>query len=118
MYVVTINMPNLDKGEVVEIDGLGLFENGYEYQVGADEADQYRTKHAKQSVSHSDDGVMTVDTTDGETLLQAFKKFKGVDVRKMNADELKDFAQAEKDDEPAVDDSPVDDPEAEKGSGQ
>lgn len=82
VYELTVDQPNLPKGELVQIPGLGTFKNGSSYPVTKAEADAYRTYHSK---------VVTVDDKDdedfggsrlelGPTLLQASKTMYGVEV--------------------------------------
>lgn len=72
MYHVTIALPNIDKDEQVELDGLGVFENGYDYSVSRSEADAFHIKH-------------------GRSLADAFEETDGVDVREMTPEELDEF---------------------------
>lgn len=89
MYKLSLNFPNLAKGAEVQIDGLGVFENGYEYDITTEEADAYRV-HNQVLVSELDEeGSATNSVEPGPTLLQAFKSSKGVTVRKMTDKELK-----------------------------
>jgi hypothetical protein len=78
-------------GATVEIDGLGVYENGFEYDISTDEAEAYRNKHTTYVTKVTNKGNTIVDSSRGMTLLEAFKKHKGIDVRKMTDDELKVF---------------------------
>lgn len=80
MYVLKIDFPNLPKGAPVDIDGLGRFENGHEYEISKEEAETYRLQNVTQSFEHDKDGNLLVETKKGPTLLQAFKNNDNVDV--------------------------------------
>jgi hypothetical protein len=44
-YKLTVDMPNLNKGEVVNISGLGDFKNGSTTEVSEEQANQFRAFH-------------------------------------------------------------------------
>lgn len=93
MYKMTVQLPNLPKGAEVAIDGLGVFENGYEYDISEEQANTFRARNAAQLFSHDKDGNLEVKTEQGPTLLQAYKKDDGIEVVKMSDTELKAFKQ-------------------------
>lgn len=73
MYKITLNFPNLAKGAEVQIAGLGVFENGYEYVVSDEEAEAFRVHNQVVSTEvGKDDGSFTTTASPGPTLLQAF----------------------------------------------
>lgn len=47
-YELTVDLPDYPKGELVQIPGLGTFENGDSYSVSKEEADAYRAYHTRQ----------------------------------------------------------------------
>ncbi|MCA9340346.1 MAG: hypothetical protein KDA17_05520, partial [Candidatus Saccharibacteria bacterium] len=71
MYVLTVDMPNLEKGMTVEIDGLGFFENGYAYDISKEQADAWRARQRTLEIDHKKDGTMVVREKEGKTLLEA-----------------------------------------------
>lgn len=101
MYIVEVNMPNLATGVSVEIDGLGFFENGKEHAISADEAAAYRARHVRQETTTDKEGRLIQNLVEAPTLLQAFKKFEGINVRSMTKEEREVF---NADDEPVVQD--------------
>lgn len=66
-YEMTVDLPNLPKGVLVQIVGLGSFENGNTYEVTAEEARVFRSRHS-------------VGSEQGPTLLQYCKSMHGVEV--------------------------------------
>lgn len=80
MYDITLDYPDRSKGDTVEIDGLGVFENGYSYTISDEEADAFRQHHMVQHHEWDEDGNMTTTTRLGPTVLQAFKKNDAVTV--------------------------------------
>lgn len=82
VYELTIDQPNLPKGEPVQIPGLGTFENGYSYTISKDEADAFRTYHTRQvPVTNEETGeIVGSDLEKGPTLLEAAKSMYGVEV--------------------------------------
>jgi hypothetical protein len=80
MYEITLDFPDRSKGDTVEIDGLGVFENGYSYTVSDEEAEAFRLHHTTQQHEWDKDGNMTTTTEKGPTLLQAFQGNDSVDV--------------------------------------
>lgn len=80
-YELTIDQPNLPKGELVQIPGLGTFENGHTYEVTKQEADSYRVYHTRQVPKEDKDGnIVGSDVELGPTLLQAMKHSRTVHV--------------------------------------
>lgn len=80
MYDMTLDLPNLAKGAEVEIDGLGLFENGYTYEIPADLADTFRRKHQRLEGEYNKQGRFEGTIVHGPTLLEAFKNHEGIEV--------------------------------------
>lgn len=79
MYKLTLDFPNLAKGAEVQIPGLGVFENGYKYDVDDALADSYRQHHTHVVDDFEGDGVLVGRHVEqGPTLLQAFKDHPGV----------------------------------------
>lgn len=107
MYKMTVQMPNLPKGTKVAIDGLGIFENGYEYDVSAEEAENYRSRNTVQTFHHDDEGNLIVETEIGPTLLQTTKKYDGIDVVKMSSEELEAFKKSVEEDPVVVEPEPA-----------
>ena len=79
MYKMTLNFPNLAKGAEVQIGGLGIFQNGYEYIIDDEEAEAYRVHNQVLETELDDDGNMTTTTVLGSTLLKAFTEGKKKD---------------------------------------
>jgi hypothetical protein len=80
-YELNIDLPNLPKGELVQIAGLGTFENGSSYTITKSEADSYRSYHSRVvPVTGDNDEVLGSDLELGSTLLQASKYMYGVTV--------------------------------------
>lgn len=88
VYELTVDQPNLPKGELVQIPGLGTFENGGTYTVSKEEAEGYRTYHSKvEPVVNEDDGaVVGSQVVSGPTLLQASKNMYGIEVSTTDKD--------------------------------
>ncbi len=100
MYVLTVDIDTLAKGVPVEVDGLGVFENGYSYDISEEEAEAFRIKGTTQSFSHDKDGNLIVKTEVGPTLLQAAKrKNVPLEVRAMSDEELASFNGEEEEEE-------------------
>lgn len=100
-YMVSLALPNLPKGAIVQLDGLGAFVNGDSREVSDEEADQFRMHHGVRLTNDS-------PLTPGFTVLQAFKNSVGItvavvpakksDVDKAEADRLAAEALLSKDD--------------------
>lgn len=80
VYVLTVDMPGLRKGEKLTIDGLGVVSNGHEREVTKEAADNFRAHGTTTKVKTDDDGNPVVvddqyvfETVQGPTLLQAFQ---------------------------------------------
>jgi hypothetical protein len=73
MYHLKLNLPNMAKGAEVEIDGLGVFRNGHEYEIEPHMAESFRNSHARSVPTFGDDGSFTQERVLGPTLLQTFK---------------------------------------------
>jgi len=81
MYKLTLNLPNLSQGSPVELDGLGVFENGKEYLIEKDAADSFRQRHTSAHSVYDDKERYVGDVfTIGPTLVEAFKDTVGIDV--------------------------------------
>lgn len=79
MYKMTVDFPNLAKGAEVQIDGLGIFENGYEHTISDELAQSYRAAHPKTVDEVDDDGELVERKLEqGPTLLTAFKDSLGI----------------------------------------
>lgn len=74
MYEMKLDFPNLNKGDLVEVDGLGVFENGASYQISEEEAEQYRSTRPTVTTSTSKKGQMTTTSELGPTLLEDYSK--------------------------------------------
>lgn len=80
-YKLTVDLPDLPKGELVQIPGLGTFENGSSYEVTQEEADGYRVYHQfVKPVTNKDGAIVGAETELGNTLLEAAKTMYGVEV--------------------------------------
>lgn len=82
MYKVEVNMPNLPKGVPVEVDGLGVFENGATYEISEEEALAFRQKHVVIQTKYDDEGKMTNTPVLGPAVVDAFKDSETVKVTK------------------------------------
>lgn len=85
MYDITIDFPNMPKGQEVSIPGLGTYANGTTSTVTKEEADMFRTYQ-------TDTGMPD------QTLLQAFQKQDGVTVTTQSTDKPKSGGNDEKKD--------------------
>lgn len=74
MYTMTIDLPNLAKGADVEIDGLGLFQNGDTVTVDKDLAETFRQRHQTVESETDQSGNTQRTIVRGPTLLQYFSK--------------------------------------------
>lgn len=110
MYIVEVDMPNLAKGSTVEIDGLGLFPNGEARPVSADEAAAYRARHVRQETTTDEEGRMIQILVEAPTLLMAFKKVEGVNVRTMSKEERDMFYEDDAPSQPDPQDKQEDQP--------
>ena len=88
MYILEVAMDNLAKGTEVQIDGLGIFKNGSSYEISADAAKEYQSRNAVPSFEHTADGTVVTEMIAGSTLLQDFKKVRGITVRRMSPEEI------------------------------
>lgn len=70
-YNVTVDMPNLPRGEEVEISGLGRFKNGSTTEVSKEDAEAFRTFHQNVRFEHDENGALLTITEQGPTVLQA-----------------------------------------------
>jgi hypothetical protein len=81
MYELTIDQPNLPKGEPIQIVGLGTFENGSTYTITKDQNESYRAAHARQvPIIGENDEILGSEVEPGPTVLQASKSMYGVEV--------------------------------------
>lgn len=81
VYNLDVDQPGLPKGELVQIPGLGTFENGSSYEVTKSEADAYRSYNSTQEPTHNDEEEITgSEMTLGPTLLEASKTMYGIEV--------------------------------------
>jgi hypothetical protein len=85
MYTVEVNLPNVAKGQPVEIDGLGTFVNGETAEVSEGDAQSFRQKHSTMRTEYDEEGRMTNTVEQGPTLSQAFKGNKNITVKKTKA---------------------------------
>lgn len=86
MYTMKIDLPTVAKGADVEIDGLGVFANGSEYEISDEEARDFRAHHTTQSFEHDEDGNLIVTQKQGPTVAQAFRGHKHIDVTVVKGD--------------------------------
>lgn len=80
MYKVTISMPNLAEGATVELDGLGIFENGGVYEVTDTEAETFAQKHKIITTAFNKKGTSLRIELDGPNLSSAFDEVDGIEV--------------------------------------
>lgn len=86
VYELTIDQPNLPKGEPIQIPGLGTFENGHSYTVTKDQANAFRVYHTRQvSVTDEAGAIVGSRPERGQTLLQAADTMYGVTVETVEA---------------------------------
>jgi hypothetical protein len=72
MYELKIDLPNSSQDAPVELDGLGLFENGKTYIISDEDANDWRSRSTRPG---------------NPTLLQAFKTTTGITIKKVDAGE-------------------------------
>jgi hypothetical protein len=77
-YKMTVDQPNLPKGEPVQIPGLGTFDNGGTYEVSREQAAAYH--QTLEPVYNDDREIVGSEPANGPTLLQASKSMYGVEV--------------------------------------
>lgn len=88
MYRITVNLPNLAHGELVEVDGVGFFKNGESTDLPEDFNEQaFLAHHAPNNIMQDD---ATREATWGEdapdlTLLNAFDLHPGVSIEEYDA---------------------------------
>lgn len=94
MYNITFDLPNLSAGAIVQINGLGTFENGKTHFVDKDQAEAFRVYHQNvqdvtTTVTDEETGkeieVVQQQVVAGQTLLQAFENTVGVTVETADA---------------------------------
>ena len=91
MYKMTVDFPNLAKGAEVQIDGLGIFENGFEHTIDAELAQSYRDHHTTIVEDFDADGtIVGRHTEQGPTLLQAFQNHNGITIASSKTKDKKD----------------------------
>lgn len=83
VYVLSVDLPNLPKGEPIQIAGLGTFENGSTNDISQRAADAFRAYNGRQTPIYSEeDGSLTgTEWSQGPTLLEASKQMYGVEVK-------------------------------------
>lgn len=84
VYTLTVDLPDLPEGELVQIPGLGTFENaGDPVDVTKQQADAYRVYHQRQeTVTDEESGaILGSELVLGPTLLEASKSMYGVEVK-------------------------------------
>ena len=92
MYKIQINVPNLDKGALVELDGLGIYENGATAEITEEQAEAFRAKNQTSTTTYTEDGDRKVVYEKGPTVLQAFKSAAGITVTKENGSDFNSAA--------------------------
>ena len=78
MYKLEVNLPNRDKGSVVNIVGLGTFVNGESYDISEEDAERFM-RLGSHLVRRGRKGH-TYSTAAGPNLADAFKSFDGITV--------------------------------------
>ena len=79
MYKLRVNTD-----QMVEIPGLGTFENG-EYEISNEEAAAFRVFNAVQTSEHDANGNLVTTMTPGPTVLEYLKKDDRFEVEKMGS---------------------------------
>ena len=81
-YEVSLDLPGMPKGELVQIPGLGTFENGTSFDVTEEQANAYRVYHQRVDMVYDEETneLLGSEASVGPTLLQAYKNEQGVDV--------------------------------------
>jgi hypothetical protein len=70
-YVLELDVPNIPRGEGIEIPGLGVFGNGGEYEITNQQAENYRDANpTAEPVVGKQNEILSVDVSRGKTLLQ------------------------------------------------
>jgi hypothetical protein len=83
-YKITLDLPNLPKGQGVAINGLGEFKNGRSYTITPEQHDQFRAFNSVQVDDEENPGQVVNKL--GPTLLQA--RFQdGITVEKITEEE-------------------------------
>jgi hypothetical protein len=80
MYEIAIDLPDLPEGELVQIPGLGTFENGGTYEISEEEAVAYQAYHATVAMETDEEGNTTTELVSGPALHEAGETMYGVDV--------------------------------------
>jgi len=81
-YKLELDLPNVGKGVEVYLDGLGIYENGKDYEITDEQANAFRVAHQVVTY-HTDEETGTVTHTTeepGPTVLEYFKDREGVSV--------------------------------------
>lgn len=86
MYKLTLNLPNLSQGALVELDGLGVFANGEEHLIKNEEADNFRQRGSSGHSVYDEEGRWQGEVFKlGPTLIEAYKDRVGVDIEVYHA---------------------------------
>ncbi len=94
MYKVTINLPNLPQGELVEVDGVGLFKNGESTDLPEDFDEQAFIAHHAPNNVMQDEATREATYSDEDTtfnLLNAFELTPGVTIEEF--EEVEDYTE-------------------------
>ena len=83
VYVLTVDLPNLPKGELIQIPGLGTFKNGDSFDINEEAAENYRVYHGRQEPIYDQEtsSILGTEWAPGPTLLQASEHMYGVSVK-------------------------------------
>ena len=83
VYALTVDLPNLPKGELIQIPGLGTFKNGDSFDINEEAAENYRVYHGRQEPIYDQEtgSILGTKWAKGPTLLQASESMYGVTVK-------------------------------------
>ena len=85
MYKLEVNLPNRDKGSIVNITGLGTFVNGESYDISDEDAQRFMqlgshlVRRGRKNLTYS--------MVEGPDLAEAFKDFEGITVTNQKKDQ-------------------------------
>ena len=82
MYKIQIDVPNLDKGALVELDSLGIYENGSTVEITEEQAEAFRVRNQTSTTTYTENGDRKVVYEKGPTVLRAFRSTAGITVTK------------------------------------